>query len=50
MAGPQPCGTDFAALQQRFAAHPAIAWTRQLYARHRGADRDFDGPSEGAKR
>jgi glutathione S-transferase len=50
MAGPQPCGAAFAALLQRFAAHPAIAWTRQLYARHRGASRDFDGPSDGAER
>jgi glutathione S-transferase len=47
MAGPQPYGAAFAELLQRFAAHPAIAWTRQLYARHRGASRDFDGPSDG---
>ena len=46
MAGPQPYGAAFAALLQRFAAHPAIAWTRQLYARHRGASGDFDGPSD----
>ncbi|MCU0964683.1 MAG: glutathione S-transferase [Burkholderiaceae bacterium] len=50
MAGPQPHGAAFALLLQRFAAHPGIAWTRQLYARHRGASRDFDGPSEGAHR
>jgi glutathione S-transferase len=43
MAGPQPYGAAFVTLLQRFAAHPAIAWTRQLYARHRGAHRDFDG-------
>jgi glutathione S-transferase len=48
MAGPQPHGAAFAALLQRFAAHPGIAWTRQLYARHRGASRDFDGPSDGS--
>ena len=47
MAGPQPYGAAFAALLQRFDAHPAIAWTRRLYARHRGATRDFDGPSPG---
>jgi glutathione S-transferase len=46
MAGPQPCGAAFAALRRRFEAHPAIGWTRQLYARHRGASRDFDGPSD----
>ena len=45
MAGPLPCGADFAALRQRFEAHPGIAWTRRLYARHRRASRDFDGPS-----
>lgn len=44
MAGPLPCGQDFAALLQRFEGHLGIAWTRQLYARHRGARRDFDGP------
>ena len=46
MAGPQPYGAAFAVLLERFAVHPAIAWTRQLYVRHRGASRDFDGPSE----
>ena len=45
MAGPRPYGADFAALLQRFDAHPAIAWTRRLYARHRGATSDFDGLS-----
>jgi glutathione S-transferase len=50
MAGPQPFGAAFADLMQRFAAHPAIAWTRQLYRRHRGARRDFDGMSEAADR
>ena len=48
MAGPQPYGAAFAALLERFEAHPAVAWTRRLYARHRGASRDFDGPSEGS--
>jgi glutathione S-transferase len=49
MAGPQPYGAAFAALLQRFDAHPGIAWARRLYARHRGATRDFDGPSSGAR-
>jgi glutathione S-transferase len=48
MAGPQPYGAAFAALLQRFEAHPGMGWTRRLYARHRGATRDFDGPSEAA--
>jgi glutathione S-transferase len=48
MSGPRPYGAAFAALLQRFAAHPGMAWTRQLYARHRGASRDFDGPAEAA--
>jgi hypothetical protein len=48
MAGPRPSGAAFAALLQRFEAHPGIAWTRQLYTRHRGASRDFDGPSGGS--
>jgi glutathione S-transferase len=48
MAAVQPVGAAFQALSERFAAHPASAWTRRLYARHRGAKRDFDGPSEGA--
>lgn len=50
MAGPRSCGKDFAALLGRFDAHPAIAWTRRLYMRYRGAVSDFDGPSEGAAR
>ena len=45
MAATQPCGAAFRALLQRFEAHPGIAWTQQLYARHRGAADDFDGPS-----
>lgn len=48
MAGPLPRGQDFAALLQRFESHPGIAWTRRLYARHRGVRRDFDGPSPAA--
>jgi glutathione S-transferase len=48
MAAVPPVGAAFQALIDRFAAHPAAGWTRRLYARHRGATRDFDGPSEGA--
>jgi len=50
MASPRPCGAAFDAMLWRFEGHPGIAWTRQLYARHRGADRDFDGPSATARR
>ncbi|MBN8509956.1 MAG: glutathione S-transferase [Burkholderiales bacterium] len=50
MAAVPPVGPAFQALVDRFAAHPAADWTRRLYARHRGANRDFDGPSEGADR
>ena len=35
----------FKALTQRYAKHPAADWVRGIYARHRGAKRDFDGPS-----
>jgi glutathione S-transferase len=44
MAAPQPVAPAFAALMARYATHPAIAWTRTIYAKHRGAERDFDGP------
>ena len=46
MAAPQPVGPAFAALMQRYAAHPAAQWVRDVYSRHRGARRDFDGASE----
>lgn len=49
MAATQPAARAFQALVDRCAAHPAADWTRRIYARHRGARRDFDGPSEGAK-
>ena len=45
MSAPQPHGAAFAELLQRYAAHPGIAWTRRLYARHRMAAHDFDGLS-----
>ncbi|MGL6109566.1 MAG: glutathione S-transferase family protein [Rubrivivax sp.] len=46
MAAPQPVASAFQALIDRHAAHPAAAWVRRIYARHRGAQRDFDGPSD----
>ena len=48
MTESQPVGRAFAALIQRFAAHPGAGWARRIYAAHRGATRDFDGPSPGA--
>lgn len=45
MAAPQPVAPAFAALMARYAAHPAVAWTLGIYARHRGSAKDFDGPS-----
>jgi glutathione S-transferase len=48
MACPQPVAPGFRALIDRHAHHPGAAWVRRMYAQHRGAYRDFDGPSEGA--
>lgn len=45
MARPQPMAADFAALVGRFTHHPGAAWVRTIYARHRGASADFNGPS-----
>jgi glutathione S-transferase len=45
MAAPLPVGSTFAALMARYAAHPAVGWTLNTYARHRCVARDFDGPS-----
>ena len=45
MSAPQPVAAAFSALMARHAAHPACAWVRGIYARHRGANADFDGPS-----
>ena len=50
MAAPQPVAPAFRALMDRFALHPAADWVRKTYARHRGAQRDFDGPSGAAAR
>ena len=46
MAAPEPVAPAFAALMARYADHPAVAWTLRMYERHRGAAKDFDGPSE----
>ena len=45
MASPQPVGASFQALIDRYAKHPGADWVRRIYARHRGARCDFDGPS-----
>jgi glutathione S-transferase len=48
MSCPQPVAQAFRALMDRYAEHPGAAWVHGIYARHRGAHRDFDGPSPGA--
>jgi glutathione S-transferase len=48
MACPQPVGLAFRAMMDRHAGHPGAAWVHRMYSQHRGARRDFDGPSEGA--
>ena len=45
MARPRPFSPAFAALVERFARHPGADWVRGIYARHRGAGADFNGPS-----
>jgi glutathione S-transferase len=45
MAAPQPVAPAFAALVAEFAGHPGAAWVRTIYARHRGAQHDFEGAS-----
>lgn len=45
MSAPQPVAPGFKALMERYAKHPAADWARGIYARHRGAKRDFEGPS-----
>ena len=45
MAAPQPVAATFRELMDRYAQHPAAEWTRRIYAEHRGASRDFEGPS-----
>ncbi len=50
MACVEPAAPSFRALVARFADHPGAAWVRDVYARHRVARADFDGPSHGAAR
>ena len=45
MTKPQPAAPAFAALVARYAAHAGADWVRGIYARHRGAVADFNGPS-----
>lgn len=45
MQSPQPVDPLFADLIAPFQAHPAAQWVRDMYARHRVASADFDGPS-----
>jgi len=45
MSAPQPVAAGFRSLMERYAGHPGASWVRRTYARHRGAQRDFDGPS-----
>jgi glutathione S-transferase len=46
MAKPQPMARAFATLVQRHARHPGADWVRGIYARHRGARADFNGPAD----
>lgn len=45
MQSPQPVGAEFAELIARYRDHPGAAWVRRIYADHRGASADFEGPS-----
>lgn len=45
MAAPEPVAPAFRALIDRYAGHAGAHWVRQIYARHRDATADFDGPS-----
>jgi glutathione S-transferase len=45
MQSPQPIGAEFAALIAQFRQHPGGDWVRNIYARHRVARVDFEGPS-----
>jgi glutathione S-transferase len=45
MTFPRPYGAAFASFVERFSAHPGAAWVRDIYARHRMAASDFEGPS-----
>jgi glutathione S-transferase len=45
MSCPQPVARRTRELVDRYADHPGAAWVRRMYDQHRGARRDFDGPS-----
>jgi glutathione S-transferase len=45
MAKPTPTPTEILRWQNRNTEHPAAEWARGVYARHRMASEDFDGPS-----
>jgi glutathione S-transferase len=45
MTRPSPMAEPFADLLARYARHPGAEWVRRVYRDHRGARRDFDGPS-----
>jgi glutathione S-transferase len=45
MMRPRPMSAAFAALVQRFSAHPGASWVRDIYTRHRMATADFEGRS-----
>ena len=45
MQRPQPYPKDVATWLERWQQHPGAAWVRDIYAKHRNAQTDFDGPS-----
>ena len=45
MQSPQPVDSEFAKLIAPFRDHPGAAWVRRIYADHRSASADFEGPS-----
>lgn len=45
MSAPTPVGPISRDLLLKFAKHPAAEWVRGMYAAHRAAALDFDGPS-----
>ena len=49
MSCPVPVSRAFGELMQRYARHPGAAWVRRMYALHREARSDFDGPSDAAQ-
>ncbi len=49
MSSPQPVASVFQALIDRYRAHPGAQWVRRIYATHRTAQADFDGPSDAAR-